>query len=247
MRTRSPLAAARGPRRPLPSLPTPAWGCPRRDTAQHGPLRCAGGGPETPAAPDVGAHDLVLRFEAMRRWHLKGQTLFGAALLCVGLFGCAAQHDDIAGLSAELARARTVAAAQQAHAAELEARLTRLEQQSASGRSAEEGKLSTQIDRLLDVNERLLLARNTPAPIDAQPPAAAAPRAPLPTSPKNSAALDTAQANEEQQLRALVERMRGRAGSLRGGLTVEQENALRVLLRSERKLDSENPLLPAFY
>jgi hypothetical protein len=183
----------------------------------------------------------------MRRWHAKGRALLGTTVLCGGLFGCATEHDDIAGLSAELWRARADAAAQQAHSAALEARLTRLEQESTSGRSAEESKLSTQIDRLLDVNERLLVARTTPAPSDAQPPAQATSAAPAPTSAKTSAAPDTEEANEEQQLRALVERMRGRPGSLRGGLTVEQENALGVLLRSERKLDSENPLLPAFY
>ena len=167
--------------------------------------------------------------------------MLGAAALCFGLFGCAAEHDETAHLSDELARARADAVVQQARATELEARLSRLEQQNAAARSTDEHKLLSRVDRLLDMNERLLAAREAQTPADAH----AAPPAPAP--PNGSAPADAQAANEEQQLRALVERMRGRPGSLRGGLTLEQENALRVLLRSERKLDSENPLLPAFY
>lgn len=183
----------------------------------------------------------------MRRWQAKGRALLGATALCLGVFGCAAQHDDTSGLSEELARARADAAAQQARAAQLEARLSRLEQQNAGDRGAEERKLLTQIARLLEMNERLLSARETPTPSDTSHAAALTPPAQAPPPATSSATPDTQEADEGQQLRALVERMRGRPGSLRGGLTVEQENALRVLLRSERKLDSENPLLPAFY
>ena len=187
----------------------------------------------------------------MRRWYGTGRTLLGATTLCLAIFGCAAQHDDTSALNAELIRARADAAAQQTRAADLEARLTRLEQQTATARSAQDRQVLNHLDRLLDMNERLLSARETPPTSDAQRTAQATPqpqtKAPKPSAAQSSPSTETQEADEEQQLRALVERMRGRQGSLRGGLTVEQENALRVLLRSERKLDSENPIIPAFY
>ena len=162
-----------------------------------------------------------------------GQHFLGAALLGVGLSGCASQQGESLRLSEELGRARADAAWQQAHAAELEARVLRLEQRTAvtaGVQRAEDRQLVSRLDRLLEMNARLLAQRS-----EASPPAVHA-------TPTRAAKL-----SDEQQLRALVERLRGHAGSPHGGLTREQENALRVLTRPERQLDAENPWPGAFY
>ena len=167
------------------------------------------------------------RLVIMRRLFHAGSSLLGATAFCIALAGCASQHDDSLRLSEELGRARADAAWQRARAAALESRMSRLEQRAGvpvSDRLAEEGELLNRLDRLLAMNERLLAAHT-----DARVPASA---------PTLSA---------EQELRAVVERLRGHPGSPRGGLTREQEGALRVLTRPERTLDTENPWPAAFY
>jgi hypothetical protein len=167
----------------------------------------------------------------MGRWFCEAWTLLGTGALCALMAGCASQHDESLRLSEELGRARADAAWQQARAAALESRMTRLEQRaslSLSDRPAEDRELLTRLDRLLTLNERLL-AERAPAP------------APTPAS-NNEPTL-----SPEQELRAVVERLRGHPGSPHGGLTREQEGALRVLTRPERVLDTENPWQAAFY
>jgi len=180
----------------------------------------------------------------------QGSLLLGATAVCVLMGGCAAAHDDSLRLGEELGRARAEAAWQQARAAELESRISRLEQRAAattttSTRSAEERELSIRLERLIAFNERLLAERPEPPRSATTGPAApsrtAAPD-PLPATAAAAATPTSALVpDEEQQLRALVERMRGRPGSPRGGLTPQQEAALRVLLRPERTLDTESP------
>ncbi len=186
-------------------------------------------------------------------------SLFGATVLCVGLSGCAMQHDDTLRLNEELARARGESAWQQTRAAELESRIARLEQRTgeANGaRSAEELKLLSRLDHLLEMNERLIAERAAaPAPgASATPPpnvsAALSALSQKTSAPAPVASSDASEAltqSQEQQLRALVESMRGHPGSPHGGLTREQEAALRILMRPERKLDTENPWPAAFY
>jgi hypothetical protein len=182
-----------------------------------------------------------------------GRSLLQGAALCLGIVGCAAQHDDSLRLSEELGRARADAAWQQSRAAELEARVSRLEQratETARAGNAQEDKVLLRLDQLLEMNQSLLASRTT-APLSNW--AAATPSLPdgvaaTPPQAKSSpvkvaAAMSTP---PDAQLRALVESMRGRPGRLGGTLTREQEDALRVLLRTERALDSENPY-PAFY
>ena len=193
-------------------------------------------------------------FRGMDAWIRRGRSLLGALGLCMGAVGCAAQHDDALRLSEELGRARADAAWNQARANELESRLARLEQRAAaqSTSSPEEHALVRHLDRLLEMNERLLAERSAaPAPSPATPASAPPPH---PNTPPASAASSAATVattatvlSDEQQLRALVERLRGHAGSPHGGLTREQENALRVLIRPERALDTENPWPAAFY
>jgi len=173
----------------------------------------------------------------MRGWIQQTQSVLGAATCCIGLAGCAAQQGDSLRLSEELGRARADAAWQQARAAGFESRMSQLEQRAAAAQSAQsmqsaqDRALSRRLDRLLELNERLLAERGA-APV----------ATPTPTAARAEPTL-----TQEQELRALVERMRGRAGSPHGGLTREQEDALRVLTRPERKLDMDNPWLPAFY
>jgi hypothetical protein len=177
------------------------------------------------------------------------------------MVGCAAQHDDSLRLSEELGRARAEAAWQQSRAAELEARVSRLEQHSTESArlgSAQEDKVLLRLDRLLEMNQSLLAARTT-APLSDVPAAAvplpdgaaATPPQTKPSPVKIATAISTTPEaparSPEQQLRALVESMRGRPGRLGGTLTREQEDALRVLLRTERALDAENPYPAGFY
>jgi len=149
-------------------------------------------------------------------------------------------------LSEELGRARADAAAQQARAQALESRMSRLENAalSASGR-AEERALLNRLDRMLDLNERLLAERAASAnvaPSSNDPQSATSAPSASPASASAESPL-----SEEEQLRELVVRMRGRAGRPHDGLTREQEAALRVLTQPERKLDTENLWPAAFY
>ena len=184
----------------------------------------------------------------MPGWVRKGSFLLSATAVCVLMGGCAAAHDDSLRLGEELGRARAEAAWQQARAAELESRISRLEQRAAattSTRSAEERELSIRLERLIAFNERLLAERPEPprsATTGPAGPSRTAAPDPLPATAAAAATPTSALVpDEEQQLRALVERMRGRPGSPRGGLTPQQEAALRVLLRPERTLDTESP------
>ncbi len=181
-----------------------------------------------------------------------GWSLFVATVLCAGLPACAAQSGDSLRLSEELGRARADAAWQQARAAELESRMLRLEQRAGpalSAERAEERELMNHLVRLIETNERLLAERAAP-PIPAAVSAANGTKgsvaAGAPSASRTSASGATVQ-SEEQELRTLVERLRGHPGSAHGGLTREQEGALRVLTRPERKLDAENPWPAAFY
>lgn len=194
----------------------------------------------------------------MRSWICRGRLLVGVAALGLGGAGCAAQHGDSLRVSEELGRARADAAWQQARAAELESRISRLEQQTSatvSAQGADERALARRLDRLLEMNERLLAERAAtpvPASLPALPvastpalPVASAPAATA--SPTSSATAGADLLRDEQELRALVLRLRGRADSPHGGLTREQEAALRVLIRPERTLDTENPWPTAIY
>ena len=187
----------------------------------------------------------------MRDWVRQGQSLLGVAALCSGMVGCAAHRDDSLRLSEELGRARAEAAWQEARAAQLEARMLRLEQRTVTSqlaRPAEDRELLTRLDRLLELNQRLLAEHAAPAPpVDSAAQQGGKLPAPLPPAAASPASAEALTLSQEQELRALVVRMRGHRGSPHGGLTREQENALRVLTRPERTLDRENPWPTAFY
>ena len=128
--------------------------------------------------------------------------------------------------------------------------MSQLEQRAAALQSTqrtEDRELLTRLERLIEMNERLFAERAAAlAPPSAVPPAAAPP-VPAPPATTKTATVTEPALSDEQALRALVERLRGRPGRPHGGLTREQEQALHVLLQPERKLDTENPWPAAFY
>jgi hypothetical protein len=183
----------------------------------------------------------------MRDWFHHGRLLVGALTLGLCLGGCAGQRDQELRLSEELARSRAEASFQQARVAQLELRLSGLEQRAGSRpepRTPEQPELLHRLDRLIALSERLLAepARAAPAAENVAPQAAT-------TQGSSSTATGSLPPapSEEGQLRALVERLRGRPGRLNGVLTRQQNEALRVLTKPERQLDSENPWAASFY
>jgi hypothetical protein len=182
----------------------------------------------------------------MRDWFQAGLTLLGSVGLCVCMSGCAVEHDGQLRLSEELGRARAEAAWQGARAAELELRLSRLEQRaatSAGSRSSEQRELLKRLDRVIELNESLLAERAQASLAAANTP----PAAPTPNVSTAANASLTTTPSPEEQLRALVERMHGHQGRFHGALTREQNEALRLLTKPERQLDSENPWPAQFY
>jgi hypothetical protein len=185
------------------------------------------------------------------------RSRLGAAVLSVAASGCIAQPEDTLRVHEELGRARAEAAWQQAHAAQLQAqaaalesRLSRLERTSDgdANRNNEASQLLSRLDRLLDMNERLLAERAVaPAPGDPAPAGVKAPLAPAVVATKTAALDDALTPSQEQRLRALVASVLAQSGNAHGGLTREQENALRLLMRAERKLDTQNPWPGALY
>lgn len=117
--------------------------------------------------------------------------------------------------------------------------MSRLEQNSvlaSNDRRADNRELTTRLDRLVELNAKLL-ATQAPSSVASSEPNACPASAPSPPPTLS----------DEEQLRALVERMRGQPGRPHGGLSREQEAALQVLTRPERKLDTEALWPAAFY
>jgi hypothetical protein len=188
--------------------------------------------------------------------------VFGSGVLALALSGCVGQRHDTLRLNEELSRAHVEAAWQQARAAQLEAqtsllesRLSRLEQSSSENGSIgrhEESPLLIRLERLLDMNERLPAERaaapvsSPPSPTDHRLPASA-PAATKTSSAALAVAADASTLTTEQLLRALLQSLPNGSVNQRGALTREQENALRILMRPDRKLDTENPWPATLY
>ena len=176
--------------------------------------------------------------------------LLGAVLSAAS--GCIAQPDDTLRVHEELGRARAAAAWQQAHAAQLEAqtavlesRISRLERTTDDNRSrsGEESQLLSRLERLLEVNERLLAERGAPPASGVPAPAGQKAVTTTPALATRTAALDNEAITPGQarQLRVLLESILASPDDAHRVLTREQENALRLLVRSGRKLDTQNP------
>lgn len=173
------------------------------------------------------------------------RTLLGATALALGWLasGCVAGHTSDPLLKAELAEAQQRNALERQRVMALEARIADLERESASrmqrerseARAFENRQVLQKLNELLEVNQRLLREAERARKRDEAPAVAKQePEEPAPTD------LPAAQSREEQ-LRQIVFEMHGEPGRWRDGLSLEQSEALRVLLKSERPLDLKNP------
>jgi hypothetical protein len=124
-----------------------------------------------------------------------------------------------------------------ARIATLEARLARLEESadvSATPRPSVDQRILERMDRLIDFSQRVLLSeRFLPPQLEAAPTRESA--------PAQATRCGDAADDPREELRRLVERMYGGSSGFRGGLSVEQSEALKLLLRPERSLDTHNP------
>ena len=158
------------------------------------------------------------------------------------------------GLERELRVARAEAALEQRRVYELENRLIRLEESSkaeasASQAAAGDAALQRQLDVLIALNQQLLVEtqahreqRSLPAP--AAPPAPAPAPTPPPPATLNQSKLPECDAGltTEQKILQLVLSLKNERSPWRvDGLSYEESQALRVLLREERALDRDNP------
>jgi hypothetical protein len=178
--------------------------------------------------------------------------LVGALFLSM-LGGCAGvPHDDARlDLNEQLGRAREQAAWERARAAEaraamLESRVARLEsgaREAAIAQRLESSRVLERLDRVLEVTESLVEVRAREA------------EATLAPSPSTKASSNDEAAPKHEtvggdvrdaQVRALARMLLSSGGSSQG-LSADEERALRLLLRAERKLDTRNPWPNALY
>ena len=159
------------------------------------------------------------------------------------------------GLEQELHAARAEAAVEQRRVYELEARLARLEYRTEQPRATVatatggDPAVKRQLDALIALNQELLREARANREQAALAPGALAPAAlaapvavqqtPTPSAlgPECNTGLST-----EQKILQLVLELKGHRSPWRvDGLTYEESQALRLLLRTERPLDRENP------
>ena len=155
-------------------------------------------------------------------------SVCAAAGLWLSVSACAGQRDQELRLAEDLGRMRAEAAWHAARATELEARLTRLEErktETPASRASDDRELLNRFARLIALSAH-------PAPEQPALPAA---------GEAQTACVSETQSSPEEQIRTLVERLRGHPGRVNGPLTRDQNEALRRLLKPERQLDSDNP------
>lgn len=154
--------------------------------------------------------------------------LLGASLgLCAG--GCVAPPS---GAAIEAERTRALWA--ERRAAELERRLGEVERQRIDAEARAQLATTAELRRLHAAHEQLLarVAR-------LEQPADGAPLTQLEPQRRPSAA---AAASVEARVLELLGRLHDDSPPWRGGLSREKREALRILLREERVIDSQNPL-----
>jgi hypothetical protein len=128
--------------------------------------------------------------------------------------------------------------------AELEARLVVIERDVVTSKRAQatrDAPVLARLDHLIRVNERALQR----APMASEPATGPGPTGPALSSSQPAPAAKDDSCGEglppEEQLEHLVRRLHGHSSGWRGGLSLEQNQALRVLLRRERELDADSP------
>lgn len=189
-------------------------------------------------------------------WYLLGGVTW--VLVASGCAATAAQHEDALRLSEELGRARAQVAWERERAAEVEARAAQLESRvarlergesaAATTRSLETSRILDRLDRVLEVTEKMAEERKTTA--SATPPLETKSAPATPTALRGlvpaDGGPDLAAATRDSQLRALIKGLLGPSGNA-PALSADEERALRLLLRSDRKLDTNNPWPSALY
>lgn len=158
-------------------------------------------------------------------------VLLPALGLAVGCVDSGQREDR---LLAEIQQVRAEAAQERARVAALEARLTAYDQERAQ--ALRERDMERKLDRLVDLNERLL---------DRDAPDAPAPN-PLEARPAGPAPAESADASfsalaENRRLNEILARLRGETNIDQSTLSLERRRALKVLLKQDRALDPLNP------
>lgn len=166
------------------------------------------------------------------RFSLHAPTLALSFLLAA----CGTLGAGDTGLQEELAASRAEAQQEHERVEALEQRLAQLERNSQV--QVRDRRVEARLERLIEQNETLL-ARSQPAAGTCTAPAPAAQSA-LPPPPRASTASfeDAAELDQKKQLE---ERLRAFARGRGGGLSLEQREAMRVLLRKDRVIDSSDP------
>lgn len=154
-------------------------------------------------------------------------------LLCFAALtgACAAPHANQGPLLLEVERLREENRETRLRARELEMRLSGLEQRAAVTTANEE--VVQRLDRLIALNAGVLVH------VGAEP-ARELPSTALPADEGELAEYEP-RSSAEARLLQIFERMRRDQTAWGGGLSREQREALRILLREERKLDGRNP------
>ena len=165
------------------------------------------------------------------------------AMVLAASAGCAQYAGHQRGLAEELRATRQQAELERQRVLELESRLAWLEQNTHTlnqqlDAPRSERLLLERLDTLIALNQRLLSERALRPAVD---PARAEREQPssldMPDSPECNVGLNT-----EEKIRQLVMRLRGERSPWRvDGLSYEESEALRFLLRRERQLDAKNP------
>ena len=165
------------------------------------------------------------------------------AALCGSLLACAGVLP---------ARSSTAVATEPSEVTRLETRIAELERQQAHREREDAARAQQQIlerlDKLVALNETLAANANTPAPksvLDLPLPTLQEPELPTPTGNPRVDGLPTATAVDSgvdfrTRLQALVTEFQTDRSPW-NGFSFEQQQALRVLLRAERQLDTKNP------
>ena len=150
------------------------------------------------------------------------------------MVGCvdSGQREDR--LLAELQQVRAEAAQERARVTALEARLAAFDRERAQ--ALRERDMERKIDRLVDLNERILdreaPAAPEPSPLEARP------EGPAPAEPADASFSALA---ENRRLNEILARLRGQMNVDQGTLSLERRRALKVLLKQDRTLDPLNP------
>jgi hypothetical protein len=169
------------------------------------------------------------------------------ALLAFGASGCAAQLAERNQLANELDQARGETAAEHARVTELEARMVVIERELANSKRAQvtrDTPVLAKLDQLIRVNEKALQRAQPEPPKAVTAPDPAALQSTMSSGWESPPAEDRCgdELDPAEQIERLVRRLHGaRGSSWRGGLSLEQSQALRVLLRRDRELDRNSP------